>query len=472
MDTINKSLLYNLLLLTLLISCRKFVEIKSPPNAITRSNVFQDNSTAVSALTSIYSKMLESSGNLSSGSQSISLITGLSADELFNYSIIGDQSQFYNNGLLATNNTVQSVWSELYRYIYTSNSIIEDLMISNGVSNSVKQQLIGEAKFIRAFCHFYLVNLFGDIPLVTTTDYRVNSAMPRTPQSKVYQQIIKDLEDAKFQLSDNYILGINVTSSERVRPNKWVACALLSRVYLYLGDWVNAEIQATAILNNSSLYSLAIDLNDVFLKNSKETIWQMIPIVPGFNTFEGMNLILYNNPSTGSANNVSIRGELLNAFEINDKRRINWIKDTSFVSQLYSYPFKYKVKGGASGLPITEYLCVFRLSEQYLIRAEARAQQNNITGSKDDLNIIRNRAGLANSSVNDKNALLMAIEHERQVELFAEWGHRWFDLRRIGKIDALFSTLKVGNWQPTDILFPIPQFEILNGVNLVQNLGY
>ena len=115
---------------------------------------------------------------------------------------------------------------------------------------------------------------------------------------------------------------------------------------------------------------------------------------------------------------------------------------------------------------------VLRLAEQYLIRAEARAQQNNISGSQSDLNLIRNRAGLVNTAANDKTALLTAIEHERQVELFTEWGHRWLDLKRTNRADAVLGPIKAPNWQPTDMLYPIPQTQIANDPNVHQNPGY
>ena len=84
-----------------------------------------------------------------------------------------------NNGLNG------SLWSDSYKFIYAANSILEGLNSSSLISSAVNQQLTGEAKFIRAFCHFYLVNLFGDVPLILNTDYRVNAAVSRTPKAEV-----------------------------------------------------------------------------------------------------------------------------------------------------------------------------------------------------------------------------------------------------------------------------------------------
>jgi ABC-type uncharacterized transport system YnjBCD substrate-binding protein len=138
-------------------------------------------------------------------------------------------------------------------------------------------------------------------------------------------------------------------------------------------------------------------------------------------------------------------------------------------ANVFYYPYKYKNRSVATST--AEYLVLLRVSEQYLVRAEARAQQDNIAGSKADLNIIRNRAGLPNTTANDKSTLLAAVGQESRVELFCEWGHRFFDLKRNGQISQVMSPLKPA-WRNASALLPIPQYERLNNPNLSQNLGY
>jgi hypothetical protein len=120
---------------------------------------------------------------------------------------------------------------------------------------------------------------------------------------------------------------------------------------------------------------------------------------------------------------------------------------------------------------------VLRLSEQYLIRAEAEANVGDSTDAISDLNVIRARAGLSSYADTTQGSLLSAILHERQVELFTEWGHRWFDLCRSGNAISVMSTVcpqKGGTWNPNgyQVLFPIPKTELINDVNLTQNPGY
>jgi len=154
----------------------------------------------------------------------------------------------------------------------------------------------------------------------------------------------------------------------------------------------------------------------------------------------------------------------------------NWINVNTVNGKSYYYPYKYKATStplvNNVYAPPTEYLMVMRLAEQYLIRAEARAQQNNIGAAQSDLNIIRKRAGLSITTANDKNSLLTAIWHERQIELFSEWGHRWFDLKRTGTADILMSVIcqrKGGVWNPEWKLYPIYFNELQVNPNLAPN---
>jgi hypothetical protein len=266
------------------------------------------------------------------------------------------------------------------------------------------------------------------------------------------------LEAQKLLFADYSFSG-----GEKVEPNKWAATALLARTYLYQKKWSQAEAQSGAIIN-SNLFSLPADLNSVFLMNSSEAIWQLMPVLPGFNTSEAQYLVITSNPTR-----VSVSASTKNVFEVGDARSTSWLGTyTATNGNKYQYAYKYKING--RDLPLEEYYTVFRLAEQYLIRAEARAMQNNFTGAVEDLNMIRERAGLTpiDPTGLSQQQVLDRVEQERRAELFIEWGHRWFDLKRSGKIDAVLGAVKP-DWQSKDALFPIPQSEINANPNLVQN---
>ena len=445
-------------LLFFISSCEDFTATDTPRTEMGSAAVFEDDQTATSAITGIYSRMMSGVGFASGYFGSITHIGALSADELENYDL--SLAAFYNNTLTPDNDRLRaSLWTEPYQYIYTVNLVLEGLSKSSGISDTVKDQLTGEAKFIRAFCYFYLVNFFGDVPLHLTSDYRENMGSQRTTGDEVYRQIILDLKEAQALLTDDY----SFSDGERIRPNTWAATALLARVYLYLEAWEDAEKQASAIINNTSLYTLS-NVDSVFLKNSKEAIWQLMPSVSSINTWEGLRYILVTTPPTTQ----TISTGLLARFETGDIRREEWIGEISSDTGSWYYPFKYKIRLGST---LTEYSMVFRLAEQYLVRAEARAQQEDITGAQYDLNTVRNRAGLENTMATTREELLDAIMHERRVELFTEWGHRWLDLKRTGRADNILGMVKP-HWNATAVLFPIPLDEINRNPEIVQNPGY
>lgn len=449
-------LLVMLEIITVNISCKKFVEIAPPSTQIADVNVFADDKAALSAATAVYAEMSVSYLDITSGGMTV--FPALSADELIYTAVNADFESFQNNSVLASGQSISAhMWVPAYRDIYYANEVLEGVANSKTISESARNQLTGEMLVVRALNYFCLVNLFGDVPLELTTDYRVNSLMPRTPVKDVYTQLSTDLLKAKGLLSGDY------PTAMRARVNKWTAAALLARVNLYQKDWANAEAQATAVIS-SGQYTLEADLNSVFSQASNETIWQLANDVS--NTAEAAEFVPYD---PGDIPTYVLSDFLVAAFEPNDRRYSKWIDSNTVDNHIYRYPYKYKDNNYD---PVTEFYVVFRLAEQYLIRAEARAEQGNIEGAVSDINIIRARAGLAGITTTDKDSVLTAIAHEREVELFCEWGHRWCDLKRTGTANAVLGVRKAPNWQPNDTVYPLPANELVNNPFLVQNPGY
>jgi hypothetical protein len=455
-------------------SCKKFVNVSAPITSVNSENVYTSDATAIAVLTGVYTNI--SAGGLANGGISaISLFPALSADELtLNATGNSMYLAYYINLLTSSNTGGSDFWNNIYPYVYTVNGAVEGLTTASGLTPAVKQQLMGEAKFLRAFLYYLLVSLYGDVPLVTGTNYTVNQSLPRTPKAEVWQQIISDLKDAQSDLSPNFLdATLLSTTTERVRPTSWAATALLARAYLYTQDWNDAAAQSTAVINNSSMFTLAPDLDSVFLMNSTEAIWQLQPVIAGDNTFDALLFIL---PSSGPDNAnypVYLDTLLVNSFEPGDARRINWIDSVIVNGVVYYYPSKYKVNTILA--PVTEYEMVLRLAEQYLIRAESNTMIGNFTAAINDLDTVRSRAGLPGTSAGDQTSLITAILHERQVELFTEWGHRWLDLKRtgtVGSVMGIVTPLKGGAWNANDQLYPIPLTDMQADPNLVQNAGY
>lgn len=457
----------------ILTSCKKFVAIDPPTSTIITDEVFKDSADADAAITGLYARLVNSNGNMLFGNGAISIITGSSADELINFDANPTLVQFRLNQLSADNGGVNAYfWGVAYRVIYQANACIEALQVANKINSSTKDELIGEAKFIRALCYFYLVNLFGDVPYINSISWEVASLASRTSKADVYDKIISDLKDAQNDLPADY----SISNGERTRPNKWAATALLARVDLYLNNNSEARTLATDIIDGSAgLYTLQGDVNSVFLANSSEAIlqWKLnSEYFPFSATTEGNKII----PRTHtSPPYYYLTDELLSSFETGDVRKTDWIDSTRYARKTYYYPFKYKVGPSnrvVGGSP-SEYYMVLRLAEQYLIRAEANTQLGNFSEAAADLNLIRERAGLPDySGVLDKDSLMTALTHERQIELFAEWANRWFDLKRWGIGTQVLSASKGFEVKESALLYPIPQTELKNDPNLTQNPGY
>lgn len=448
-------------------SCRKIIKIDSPVNTITSNETFNSEANAVSAIIAIYNNMTIQSGpGFANGATT--LYAGLSSDEIKYFPNNPELFQFQSNEILPDNSRVKvDIWDKAYFNIYQASAVIEGLTSSNGVSESLKPQLIGEAKFLRAFCYFYLINFYGDVPLVTSTNWSSVQFNKRASVENIYQQIISDLEDAKLSLPGNYLLSNN----ERTRANKYAATSLLSRVYLYKGDWLKAEVEAASVIQNTVLYGLEADLDKVFLINSKEAIWQLevSNSYSPYATREGLAILP---PNATSSPRYYLTTELINAFDTADRRKSKWVKNTVFANTSYPFPNKYKIRVGTSG-NVLEYYTVFRLAEQYLIRSEAQAKQNKLVDAISDLNVLRKRAGLEDLPTNlNQSQVLAAVLQEKRIELFSEWGHRWFDLKRTGQANSIIGQLKGASWQSTDQLYPIPVSEIVANPNLIQNPGY
>lgn len=467
----------------LTIGCKKWVTVEAPYTTINNENVYANDERATGVLTGLYADM--SFYPYFSGPLSIGVLAGLSSDELSLFNTADPQHlAYYVNSLTSMQGLSygSEFWAPLYNIIYRCNDAIEGVSESDAISNSVKTQLIGEAKFIRSFCFFYLINLFGDVPLTLTTDYQTNRLMSRNSMVQVYQQLIADLKDAKMLLSDSYLDGKLENSDQRVRPTKWAASALLSRAFLYNSEWVNAVAEASLLIDNASLYSL-VPLNQVFLKNSMEAIWQLQPVESDKNTADGL---LYNLPESGpnnSANPVYLSDELIKQAQPGDQRMMvgNWVGNVTFEGKTYWYPYKYKESAAdpliTSSSGYNEYNMVLRLGEQYLIRAEAYAQLGETDNALSDINKLRMRAGL-NDTTASSQELLNMILHERRFELFTEWGHRWLDIKRYNLVDGLMNVvtpIKSGGavpWRSYQHLFPIPFDDVIRNPNLSQNPGY
>lgn len=443
-------------LIAILIGCEKFVRIEPPKNQLVSSEVFADSANADGAISGIYVAMIQAY-SLDFATGGLTLYGGLSSDEFSQQTGGAEKNEFYTNSLSVTNSYCYNLWISAYKLIYQVNACIEGVTQSQGMDQAAKNRRIAEVRTIRAFCYFNLVNLFGDVPLIVKTTYGINRQTSRSSLGAVYASIEDDLKFATFNLS--------TSSFSKERANYYSAQALLSKVFLFEGKYEEA-IQSASLVIASGVFNLEADLGKVFQATSRETIWDLKPVFPGVDTWEGLFFVP---SSTSMIPNYPITDKLYNSFEEGDLRRSQWIGTNHVAGNDYHYPYKYKQT--TSGTDQQENYVLLRLSEQYLIRAEAAANLDNLSAAIDDINVIRKRAGLSDLKIENKSDLLLDIEAERRAELFCEGANRWYDLKRTHRATEVLAGEKPG-WKESAELFPIPQLEINTDHNLTQNPGY
>ncbi|SER89856.1 RagB/SusD family nutrient uptake outer membrane protein [Pedobacter rhizosphaerae] len=433
--------------------CKRLIEVPASKSQIEVQTVFSDSTLATSALLGAYYSMTQSTVSFK--------YLSLYSDEYAQTS--GDPSldEFYSNQVRPDNPLNQSLWGNLFSVIYQANAIIRETS-NSPLSPTLKNQLTAEAKFLRAFANFYLVELYGHIPLVISPDVQENKTAFQVDEPTIFRQIIQDLNDAKATLQPSY------KGSGKVRANRWAAAALLSRVYLFQNQHQQAADEATAVIS-SGQYSPLGTLETIFLAASKEAIlqwWATGGAIP-----DGSALI----PAAAtSVPTYVLTAGLKQAFTAVDLRGSKWIAtrtiSTSGNSTTYNYPSKYKNRTANSGS--AEYPMALRLAEQYLIRAEALAKLQRTSEAIADVNQTRTRAGLCPlSATTSQQDCLQAIASERRLELYGEYAHRFLDLKRRGELSAILSPIKTG-WKNTASNLPIPQNELIYNSNLKQNEGY
>jgi len=431
--------------------------------------VFDKEETAKAAVKGIYNELFNS--DFSNGyTNSISVLAGMSSDIFETTSVTDTRYGPFQQNEISPGQTPDAtanfnLWSSAYRIIFMCNGALEGIENSQSISEATSEILEGQVRFVRAFTYLYLTNLYGDVPLILTTDYRQNATISRNSSARVFEQVITDLDMAISFLET----VADYENLERTNVNLYAALALRARVYLYQQQWEKAEELSSLVINQTSTYEILENPDQVFLKNSREAIWQITPIPVGTfqftYTWDGYFF-------RGNVNSpVKLSSNFISTMDTQDKRLLNWIGFNE--SSEFYYPQKYKDSRSRGN--ITEYSMVLRLAEQYLIRAEAKAMQGKLVSAIEDIDVIRERAGLGLISDTNpqigKELLLEEIMDERKRELFSEWGHRWFDLKRTEKAAEILAPIKP-LWEDTDVLYPIPDEDRSKNPNLTQNIGY
>jgi hypothetical protein len=386
--------------------------------------------------------------------------------------------QVFDYDIQSDNTSINSIYFQNSDVVEACNLIITDLPLADpaprNLSLELQAQFIAEARFIRALAKFNASLYFGQpynvndgeslsIPNILGVfrgDNLEEFDIPRSSLNQIYDQIADDLTLARPDLPTTYPNG-----ETSLRATSGAATALLARLELYRENFAAAAQLATEVINNTT-YELASDYT-FYNTASAEHIFQIANLA-----IDGQGSIGYSdltNPTPGGRGDAPFSQDLVNAYQAEPgDLRFSELTQTGVDAAGTTSVFTAKYPDFATN---ADNAPILRITEMYLIRAEANVRDNSSIGATpvSDLNLLRNRAGLAPLVLVDIDDIL----RERRKELAYEGGHRRMDLLRNGKSlrqGLLFeSASAVG--QPQTI-FPIPQEALDLTTQLVQNPGY
>jgi hypothetical protein len=478
-------ILFSVLLTMSLLSCEKFLDLKPVSNGIAVENESSDSvlyksaGEAEAALAGVYAdfknEFFELDYFVNGDAQSDDAYAG--ADNPSNF-------QIDDYKIDATNLNVSRDWAYLYSTIGKANTVINNVNDVTDPELTVerKAQIVAEASFIRAFVYFQLVQLWGDVPLVLTSVETFNLEIlpllfpPRTPMAEVYAQIITDLNTA--------LPNVPATAINKNFVTKGAVNAVLAKVYATQEphEWDKVLKYCNDVIAGG--YSLLPEYDQLWdnaHENSVESIFEINYEGTsssgnwGASMFIGMDWKKFNIPSNDlvaafDAENDNIRkASSITFLDVTGK----W-SDPNWPQTNYPFINKYRIYTS----PSPQNYIFLRLADILLLKAEALNETGDVAGAATLVNQVRSRVGLPNTTAGNKDAMKLAIEKERRLELAFE-GHRWFDLKRNGRAIEVVNNAKgpdgqnLGYQLNTDkLIWPVPQSEMDKNSNLVQNPGY
>jgi starch-binding outer membrane protein, SusD/RagB family len=486
--------IFSLLMATALVlpSCEDYLDLK-PVSEATAENAYSTASDAEAALVGAYDSFAQEYyiwDNI--------LFNDVISD---NYYAGGDNAEIFaidDLNISPTNSRLWNNWSQIYNAISKANMVLDkvpgiaDLKLDEG---NRRNQILGEASFLRAYHYYQLVKMWGGVPLITepvsSTDPS-ETQIPRASADAVYTQILADLTFAIENLPDVYSddAGVN-----KARATKGAANALAAKVYAQKpqAEYDKVLLHADAVINSPAGYALLEDFNHLFdgsHYNNSESIME-VQFVGGTEANWGPQLLL---PPSLSGDTwrkfVTPSHDLVNAFDAEgDVIRKNatilfesapWADEFWSLTVNGDVPFAYKWKS-ANGWASTNRQYIFRLADIILLKAEALNALGQTEAARLELNKIRERAGLEETPASNQAEMRLAILNERRLEL-AQEAQRWDDLRRYGlavqvmnslvEIDLRTNAPKDFNMTADMQLLPIPQSERNRNLQLDQNTGY
>ncbi len=468
------------LLLVLIVSASCENNLKEVPlSFFEESNSFNSPADATSAINGVYNRL--------KGIYGLNMINlaDLNGDECEVREENGTGTEIHKNLFNSGSSIFDQYYTSSYVLIDRANRVISNVP-KIVMDVKVRDQIVGEAKFIRALAYFNLVRAFGDVPLVTAVNNDVvNVKLPRDPQDKVYQQIIQDLLDAEKVLPVKFTVDTEIG-----RATVGAAKSILAEVYLTRKDWANAAAKAKEVID-SKTYSLVSDYRDLYIpekENGPEHIFsiQYSCVLASYGSPMAVSFAIYfTYPINLTGGTYQVVPAFANSFVKGDYRKeVTVITEkkiangTVVQSRTGPHTDKYWDPLACGESSARNNFTVTRYADVLLMYAEALNETGGPTAEAyNAINLVRARArkGATDTALPDLAGLTQAqfrdaVLQERGWELSFE-GHRRWDLLRTGKYIDAMKAIGV-NAENKHLLYPIPLQEIDVNPALVQNPGY
>ncbi len=454
-----------------LVSCKDFLVLE-PENQISENIFYKTEADFETAMIGMYGELqtLHDISNL--------FLTEVTTDNMRITNQLSnppaDRVEIDEVNLTSTNGFVNTIWGSCFKTIARSNNVLSRIDDAD-FDESKKRQFKGESLFLRAYAYFYLVRLFGEVPIVDVAfrspDEVAGYDMSRKPVSEVYKLILDDLQESAGLLNAEADLSKSRASLGAVKT-------LQGKVYLTQKEYA---LSATVLLEvqQMNLYTLTTDYGQLFSVGNDELPESIFEIkyLTG-NVGEGNSLTT--NFSYGHT--IVPTSDMIQAYEVDDLRKDASLADSllaadgnyatyeeKYIRKFYDPTAELQFDGGINVLPL-------RYADVLLMYAEALNETGKTTEAHDFLNMVRDRAGLGSLSGLSKPEFALALERERRVEFLAE-GHRWFDLVRTGRAQEIINNYYISQGlsfrvEDYELLMPIPQSERDIDPDLSQNTGY
>lgn len=483
-----------LMAMVALTGCEDFLSLE-PISTTTTENAYKTASDAEAALVGVYDSFSQDYYVYDN-----TIFSDVMSDNFYAGGDNPEITAFEDLNVRPDNSKLFGAWSSIYNAILKANTVlskvpgIADVKLDNG---NRRNQILGEASFLRAFHYYQLVKMFGGVPVIKNPTSSLDPAqtnVERNIEAEVYDFIIEDLEFAAENLPVTYGTDASINKG---RATKGAAHALLAKVHAQkpknVRDYATVLSYCNDVINSAAGYQLLANFDHLWdgaHYNNAESIME-VQFAGGNDNNWGPQMNLppsvsgdvwrkFSTPSHDLVDAYDAEGDNIRKNASILFEEVNWIDEFWSPVSGGSVPFAYRWRS-AAGWHSSNRQYIVRLADIILLKAEALNELDRLEEARTEINRVRSRVSLGVTPAANKAEMASAILNERRLELCQE-AQRWDDLKRaemavtvmndLVEMNLITGTPKTYSMTVEKQLLPIPQAERDRNIKLGQNPGY